>query len=218
MRQLNLQGVFEFRTRLYTKNMVKGMVVYGEQLFTFDGTEYRNWDPTRSKLGAAIKKGTSQIGIRPGSRVLYLGCSTGTTVSHVSDIVGEKGVVYAVDIAPRVMRDMILLSEKRGNIIPIVADASRPVALSQYVGEVDVVFMDIAQRNQVEIFLKCVEAFCKKGGFSLLSFKSRSVDITVKPKILYQEARREIEKELTIVDYRTLDPYEADHAFFVCKK
>lgn len=50
--------------------------------------EYRAWNPFRSKLAAAILGGIDQIHIKPGAKVLYLGAASGTTVSHVSDIVG----------------------------------------------------------------------------------------------------------------------------------
>ena len=51
--------------------------------------EYRVWNVFRSKLAASIVNGISEIFIQPGSKVLYLGAASGTTVSHVSDIVGE---------------------------------------------------------------------------------------------------------------------------------
>lgn len=53
-----------------------------------DKIEYRAWNPFRSKLAAAILGGVDQIHIKPGAKVLYLGAASGTTVSHVSDIVG----------------------------------------------------------------------------------------------------------------------------------
>ena len=46
------------------------------------------WNPFRSKLAAAILGGIGNIYIKPGAKVLYLGAASGTTVSHVSDIVG----------------------------------------------------------------------------------------------------------------------------------
>ena len=42
--------------------------------------------PFRSKLAAAILGGVENIWMKPGSKVLYLGAASGTTVSHVSDI------------------------------------------------------------------------------------------------------------------------------------
>lgn len=215
-------GIFERKTdrgtSILTKNLVPGKRVYGENLYTEDGIEYREWNHERSKLGAALKKDVNQIGIREGDYVLYLGASTGTTASHVSDIVGEKGLVYALDFAPRVLRDMVFVAEQRRNIAPILADANQPESYMHLVSEVDVVFMDIAQRNQAEIFLKNCNLFLKKGGYGLLALKARSIDVTRKPKLIFKEVREKLEKEMTIVDYRELDPYEKDHAFYVVKK
>ena len=115
----------ERRRQLYTINVVAGQQVYGERLVNENGIEYREWDAFKSKLAATILKGSPNIGIRKGDAVLYLGSASGTTVSHVSDIVGNDGFVFAVDIAPRVMRDLIFLCYGRKNIAPILADANK---------------------------------------------------------------------------------------------
>ncbi|HIH31216.1 TPA: fibrillarin-like rRNA/tRNA 2'-O-methyltransferase [Candidatus Woesearchaeota archaeon] len=203
---------------IYTQNLVKGQRVYGENLFTEQDVEYREWDPKRSKLCAALKKDVNQIGIKENDYVLYLGASTGTTVSHVSDIVGVNGLVYAMDFAPRVLRDLVFLAETRNNIAPILADANHPETYLNLASEVDVVFMDIAQRNQAEIFLKNCRLFLKQGGYGLLALKARSVDVTKNPKEIYRQVRSDLEKEMIVVDYRELDPYEKDHAMFIVKK
>ena len=46
------------------------------------------WNPFRSKLAASIVGGIENIYMQPGSKVLYLGGASGTTVSHVADLVG----------------------------------------------------------------------------------------------------------------------------------
>lgn len=203
---------------IYTLNLVKGQRVYGENLLREGEQEYREWDPTRSKLGAALMCDVNQIGIKEGDYVLYLGASTGTTVSHVSDMVGDTGLVYALDFAPRVLRDLVFLAEHRNNIAPILADANKPETYAHLISEVDTIFMDVAQRNQVEIFLKNCRIFLKQGGFGLLALKARSVDVTKNPKDIFRRVRAELEKEMIVVDYRELDPYEKDHAMFVVKK
>jgi len=223
----HFKGVFETRsggrTTLLTKNMVPGKIVYGEFLF-YDKdengikTEYREWNPKRSKLGAALMKDVSQIGMKENDYILYLGCSTGTTVSHVSDIIGPNGLVFALDFAPRVLRDMVFVAEDRHNIAPIMADANKPETYAHLICEVDTVFMDIAQKNQAEIFIKNCKLFLKPGGFGLLALKARSVDVTRYPKDVFREIRVKLEKEFAVVDYRELDPFEMDHAFFVIKK
>jgi fibrillarin-like rRNA methylase len=50
--------------------------------------EYRVWNPFRSKIAAAIVGGIENIYFKPGSKLLYLGAASGTTVSHCSDLVG----------------------------------------------------------------------------------------------------------------------------------
>lgn len=217
-----LQGIYETikgkRKVLLTINLSPGKKVYDESLIKEKGIEYRTWNPKKSKLAAAIIKGASQIGIKPESKVLYLGCASGTTCSHVSDIVNKKGFVFALDFAPRVMREMVFVCEQRTNIMPIITDANNTESFEKHVTMVDVVFQDIAQKQQAEIFIKNCKKFLKKGGFGLLSIKARSVDVTKKPKTVFQEIREKLEKELTIVDYRTLEPFELDHCMFICKK
>ena len=208
----------DYRKRLYTINLTPGKKVYDEKLVKEKGVEYREWNARRSKLAASILKGSSNIFIRKGSVVLYLGCSYGTTPSHVSDIVGKEGFVFALDFAPRVMRDMVFVCEDRKNIAPILGDAHKPSSYVDKVSMVDVVYQDIAQRDQVEIFLKNVNMFLKPGGYCLLAVKARSVDVTRKPKAIFAEVRQRLEKEMTIVDYRMLEPYQLDHCMYVCKK
>jgi fibrillarin-like pre-rRNA processing protein len=203
---------------LFTKNLVPGEKVYGERLIKKQKYEYREWVPKRSKLAAAILKEISQIGINKDDFVLYLGASTGTTVSHLSDIIGKKGFIYAVDFAPRVVRDLVFLCEIRKNIAPILADASQPLKYIHLVSNVDFLYQDVAQKNQAEIFLKNIDLYLKPQGFAFLCVKSRSEDVTKKPKEIYQKVRQILEKKIIIADYRILNPYEKDHCVFLCKK
>ena len=98
--------------------------------------EYRVWNPFRSKIAAAILGGVDNIHISPGKKVLYLGAASGTTVSHVADIVGPEGLVYAVEFSHRSGRDLINVAKKRTNVIPIIEDARRPEKYRMLVGMV----------------------------------------------------------------------------------
>jgi len=149
---------------------------------------------------------------------LYLGASTGTTVSHVSDMVGEDGLVFALDFAPRVVRELVFVAEGRKNVVPIIADANNPDSYKDRISQVDVVYMDIAQKNQAEIFLKNINAFLKKEGYALLAVKARSIDIARKPKAIFNEVGEKLKREITIIDFRTLEPFELDHCMFICKR
>jgi len=206
------------RRQLYTVNLTPGKNVYGEKLIQQDGAEFREWDAFKSKLAASILKGSPNIGIRKNDIVLYLGSASGTTVSHVSDIVGSSGLIFAVDLAPRVMRDLIFLCYQRKNIAPILADANKTGLLKERVSAVDVVYQDLAQKNQVGIFLKNVDLFLKNDGYALLAVKARSIDVARNPKHIFKEIGETLEKSLTIIDYRELEPFQKDHCMFICKK
>ncbi|MBI2102083.1 fibrillarin-like rRNA/tRNA 2'-O-methyltransferase [Candidatus Woesearchaeota archaeon] len=206
------------RRQLYTINLVQGQKVYDEKLVHENGVEYREWDAFKSKFAASVLKGSPDMGIRKNDVVLYLGSASGTTVSHVSDIVGSEGLVFAVDIAPRVMRDLIFLCYKRKNIAPILADANKTGLLKERICTADVVYQDVAQKNQVEIFLKNADLFLKNGGYALLAVKARSIDVTKNPKQIFKEVKEKLEKTLTIIDYRELQPFQKDHCMFICKK
>jgi fibrillarin-like pre-rRNA processing protein len=144
--------------------------------------------------------------------------SSGTTASHVSDIIGNEGFIIALDFSPRTTRDLLFLSRTRKNMAPLLADAFKVESYSHLVPKVDVVFQDIAQRNQVDIFVRNVDSFLVSGGFGLIAIKARSIDVTKKPKDIFKRVRSELEKKYSIVDYRELDPYEKDHALFMIKK
>lgn len=222
MKETKFKGIYELkigkRSILLTKNLVLGRKVYEEKLLREKGTEFREWDPKRSKLAAAILKDVSEVGIKNDDVILYLGAASGTTASHISDIIGKDGFIFAVDFAPRVVRDLVFVCEDRKNIAPILADANRPEKYLDRVSLVDVIYMDIAQKNQAEIFLKNCELFLKRKGFALLAVKARSVDVTKKPKQVFNLVKRQIEEKLKIIDYKELRPFQKDHCMFVCKK
>src|SRR3989344_4821625 len=204
--------------RLYTKNLTPGKTFFHETIVHDKNGELREWDPKRSKLAATIAKGATNIFIRKGSVVLYLGAAHGYTPSYISDIVGKEGFIFALDSAPRVVRDLVFLSNDRQNIAPILADAHHPEQFASGVTEVDIVYQDVAQRDQADIFLKNCDEFLVSGGYGLIAVKERSVDVTMRPKQVFEEVRRLIERKMAVVDFRVLEPFQKDHCFIIAKK
>jgi fibrillarin-like pre-rRNA processing protein len=200
-------------TRIATKNLSPGKRVYGERLFRWEDVEYREWNPYRSKLGAALLKGLEELPIGEGHNILYLGAATGTTASHVSDIVGSRGLVYALDVAPRVLRELIAVCEMRPNMIPLLNDARKPYEYRHVVEEVDGIYADIAQPDQAAIVADNAEFFLKKGGYILMAIKARSIDVTKEPSEVFR-SQLEILKNrgFDIVDLVHLEPFDKDHA------
>ena len=208
-------GVFRSGRLLYTENLVPGQRVYGEKLLR-KGKEYRKWDPSRSKLGAALLKGLKNMPICKESKVLYLGASTGTTVSHVSDITRE-GIVYAVEFAERVFHPLLELQKKRKNIAPILADARKPEEYG-WIEECDVLFCDIAQPDQSLIAIRNAKMLVKKGGIMMLVVKSQSIDVTKDPiKVYKEEETKLIDAGFTLLETIRLEPYEEKHAMIVAR-
>ena len=216
------EGIFEVikdKKQLATKNLDPGKVVYGEKLIPVEGVEYRTWDPRRSKLGAMVLK-KFNIPLKEDSKVLYLGAASGTTVSHVSDIVPE-GAVYAVEFAPRSMRDLIGLASRRKNIYPILADAGKPDSYAHIVEPVDLIFQDVAQPNQAEIAARNAARYLKKDGYFLLSIKARSIDTVANPKEVFKEEVKKLEQafepKFEILNAKDLMPYHEDHLGVLAK-
>ncbi len=213
--------------RLFTKSIFPGIVHFDERIVkekTKDENEgekvdeYRELDPTRSKLAAMVMKGCTNAGIRKDDVVLYLGISHGYTASFISDMVGREGLIFGVDPAPRVMRDLVFLAEERKNIVPILADANHPDEYADRICGADIIYQDISQKNQAEIFIKNCNLFLKKGGYGLLAIKARSIDIKRKAKQIFVEIRKELDKAFTVIDYKILEPFQKDHAFIIVKK
>jgi fibrillarin-like pre-rRNA processing protein len=205
------------RTALLTRNLTPGKRVYNEELLLRDGVEYRTWDPFRSKLAAAILKGLPDDVIREGSRVLYLGASTGTTASHVSDLVGANGLVIGVEFAPRVAREFIEhVARERRNVIPFVSDARDPSKYS--VAKVDVVYCDIAQPDQTDIAITNCTRLLTRNGVLLLVVKARSIDVLKRPDQVYMDERRKLEKAgLEVISVVELSPFDKDHALIFAR-
>lgn len=213
IRRSDVARVFTDGDSLYTTNAVPGVSVYGERLVRQGNVEYREWDPRRSKLAAFLKKGAALFPFGPSTDVLYLGAAQGTTVSHLADICAE-GTLYAVEISRRAFQKLLELSEHRPNVMPILADAREPDNYGRFVARVGVVYQDVAQRDQVSIFLRNLR-FLQPGGFGLLFLKARSVDVAAQPAVLYGATRRELDKSVTVVQALDLSPYQRDHAAFL---
>mgnify|MGYP001626141870 CR=1 FL=1 len=199
--------------RLATRNLTPGRRVYGEWLFNYGDTEYREWNHIRSKLAASLYKGIKELVITKGSKVLYLGAGSGTTASHISDIVGNEGYIYAVEFAPRVMRELVSVADYRKNIIPILADARFPGRYSHIVPTTDVLYADVAQPEQASIVVANAKLFLKKGGYLYLAIKARSIDVTKEPDEIYLREIGTLERGgFEVLDVVHLDPYDKDHA------
>ena len=219
------EGIFQVTLedgaqRLATKNLAPGRNVYGERLVRYEGAEYRVWDAFRSKLAASILKGLKNVPIRPDHRVLYLGAASGTTPSHVSDIVGEKGHIYCVEFASRSLRELVdNVCAFRLNMLPILEDARFPDRYAMFVnGKVDDIYCDIAQVEQAKILATNAELFLKKSGWVMFAVKAQSIDVTKEPSEIYKGEVKVLEKRgFRIEEVVYLEPYDKAHAMITAQ-
>lgn len=207
-------------TRLATRNLAPGISVSGEDLVKIASVEYRVWDPYRSKLAAAILKGLQGVPIGHGTLVLYLGAASGTTASHISDMVGQDGAVYCIEFAARSMRELIeRVSSHRNNIYPILEDARFPERYRSLVRNVDVVYCDIAQPDQARIFAENADQYLKPEGSGVIAIKARSVDVTMEPADVFEQELNVLRSRgFKIIEQVRLEPYEKDHAMVIAVK
>jgi fibrillarin-like pre-rRNA processing protein len=207
--------------RLATKSFAPGRSVYGERLIRFEGAEYRVWDAFRSKLAGAILKGLRTVPVLPNYRVLYLGAASGTTPSHISDIIGEEGHVYCIEFAQRSLRDLVTnVVAHRSNMSPFLADARIPQKYSMFIPEkIDVIYCDIAQPEQAKVLADNADVFLKCDGWVMLAVKSQSIDVSKPPSEVYQmEAKVLRNRGFRVEQIVDLEPYDIAHAMIVAQR
>jgi len=206
----------EGEKKLATQNLVPGNQVYNEKLVQHKGSEYRIWNPFRSKLAAAIMNDLKNFPFNQKSDVLYLGVSTGTTISHISDIVNQGGTIFGIEHASRVARDFLdRVASHRKNIVPIIQDARRPEEFFSVYKKVDIVYVDIAQPDQTNIAIENCRLYLKSGGYLFLVIKTRSIDVVKDPKMVIKDEIKKLETLFEIKQTIDLHPYDKDHAMVI---
>ncbi len=209
--------VFRARKQIATESLAPGRSVYGERRVREGNSEYRLWDPYKSKLAAAITNGLKHMPIARGDTVLYLGIAQGTTASHISDIVGDRGLVIGVEISPKPFEKLLELCEDRKNIIPILGDANKPEDYREFVDKADIVYQDISQKNQGEILLKNARLYLKKSGYAIIAIKARSIDVVKDVDEIFRNEIKILEKEMGVLEIVSLRPFDKDHILVVLR-
>lgn len=215
--QEQFPGIYMMDGSIYTENAVPGTQVYGESVVEQDDVEYRRWDPHRSKMAAAIKKGLQTVPVDQDAEMLYLGASTGTTASHFTDVL-QDGIVYAVEYAPKIARDLVAMAENRDNVAPILGDARTPQDYRALCSTVDVIYQDVAQQNQIDILRRNAEMFLKDGGRALIAIKAQSISSSRPSEAVFAEAKEQLREEFNIVSGKKLAPFHTDHLFLVLER
>ncbi len=207
MKGTSIPNLFEEGNSLYTLTKF-GKPVYGERIVIRNSRMYREFSPLRSKLSSSIKLGFKPE-FREEDHLLYLGASTGTTASHICDILSE-GEIYAVEFSPVSMIKLSELAKSRENLIPLLLDASKPEQYGPFIDRVDIIYQDIAQPNQIDIFLKNAKYYSPKRGIIMYKSYSMRSDAELKNEL------NKLKKYFKNISMKNIERYHKGHyAIFV---
>ncbi len=211
MERTSWDGVYREGRDLYTVNATPGIRVYGETLRVDRGVEHRLWDPFRSKLAALLLRGAPDRLLSGVRSALYLGGAHGTTVSHLSDA-WPSATIFVVEKSPTSFAPLLALARRRGNLLPLLADAQLPERYQADVGTVEILYQDVAQRNQAAIFVENARACLASGGRGVLMLKVRSVTQRRPAAAIVREARETLTRGgLTVRSETSLLPFSREH-------
>ena len=101
----------------------------------------------------------STLPIKPGSVVIDLACGKGIYSMFLSEIVGETGLIYAVDLWKEGLLLLEEQIEKKGitNIKTLLTDASKQIDIDGYSSDICLmatVLHDFEEAGQADIVLK----------------------------------------------------------------
>jgi len=199
------------RTELWTEAAGPPPAVYGERWSTVDGRPVRAFEPARSKLAAGLARGWEAPLPAPGERWLYLGAASGTTASHLADLLGPEGRLYAVEKSVRPFARLLALAERWPNLLPVLADARSPEAYAGPVPLVDGVYADIAQPDQVEIVLANARLLLADGGAVVVALKTSTMGRERGAPEHLRRAEEALSAELRLERSVRLDPQFRSH-------
>ena len=199
--------------RLWSESVGSPPPVYGERWTDRGGHWLRAWVPTRSKLAAALEVGWEGPLPAEGQRWLYLGAATGTTSSHVADLLGPEGALYAVEKSPRPFQKLLRFAERWPNVRPILADVRSLDEEPFVVPLVDGLYADLPQPDQVELVLRAARRFLKEGGILLLALKTASMGRELSAPMHLERAEQRLGRFFELERTVRLAPWHRGHYF-----
>ena len=173
------------------------------------------WNPHHSKWKAALEKGMS-VELKGDENILYLGASSGTTVSFLSEL--TKGKIFAVEKAPLMAIPLVKLAEERKNIVPLFFDARETEKTKEIIKntKINILFQDIPSKDQIKILTsnaELVDKDCK----IFFSLKTQSISQKSKVETL-ENVKKDLEEDFNILETSELEPFHQKHYFLILKK
>ncbi|HEV2316775.1 MAG TPA: fibrillarin-like rRNA/tRNA 2'-O-methyltransferase [Thermoplasmata archaeon] len=201
------------RDAYWTASAAADAPVYGERVLHRGREIYRSFEPGRSKLAAAIAKGWKGPFPGPGEFWLYLGAAGGTTASHVADLVGPGGGVFAIEKSVRPFVRLLRVAERYPNLYPVLGDVRRWEEYDGLVAPVDGLYADLAAPDQVRLVEENARAFLRPRGRLLLALKTASMGRERSPEEHRLEAFGRLGRSFELRAGVNLEPFHKRHYF-----
>ncbi len=192
-------------------NLPEGVRRRGRCLTTRSAGGWRRWDPFRSKLAAYLLADGRRWPFAADSRVLYLGAAEGATLSHLGDLCPD-GRLTGVEISRRAFVELLALARGRHNLLPVLADAHFPDRYRAQAHGAEVLYQDIAQRDQLAIFLRNWKAYRPRAGFLML--KARAINVAAEPMEVFATTAEALRERFAVVEQADISRWTRDHAAF----
>jgi len=154
----------------------------------------------------------NNIPIKEGSVVLDLACGKGTYSLFLSDVVGENGLIYAVDLWKEGIQLLGEQIDQKGitNILPLINDATKEIEIDDH--SIDIcliatVLHDFAEVDKTDPVLKSIKTLLKPNGhLAIIEFKK--IPGPPGPPIGIRLSEDEVEKLVTVHGFRKFKSIE----------
>jgi len=171
--------------------------------------KWDTWNPYHSKLSAYLVAGGENWPFKKNSKVLYLGSAEGNTISYLSKIC-KTDTITAVDISAIAMAELLVLARNKKNIIPCLNDAHFPERYRIQANNPDIIYQDIAQNDQVDIFIRNCNYFKPKYAFLMLKTQS----IAGRNKEIFRETEKKLKETFGKVETVNINKWAKGHSAY----
>jgi len=171
--------------------------------------KWDTWNPYHSKLSAYLIAGGENWPFKNNSKVLYLGSAEGNTISYLSKIC-KTDTITAVDISAVAMAELLVLAKNKKNIIPCLNDAHFPERYRIQANNPDIIYQDIAQNDQVDIFIRNCNYFKPKHAFLMLKTQS----IAGRNKEIFKETEKKLTEIFGKVETVNINKWAKGHSAY----
>ena len=167
------------------------------------------WNPYHSKLSAYLMAGGENWPFKKNSKVLYLGSAEGNTISYLSEICLTNNIT-AVEISAVAMAELLVLAKTKENIIPCLEDAHFPEKYRIQANNPEIIYQDIAQNDQVDIFIRNCKFFNPKQAFLMLKTQS----ISNKKKKILEDTENLLKEIFKTVESININKWAKGHSAY----